>query len=65
VKLRIVFAAEPDREEEVRRRIEKALAGGSLTGPGGVKTNWTFRDSGPAVLSEAEREQAKRIAAER
>jgi len=63
VKLRIVFAAEPDKEDEVRRRIGKALAGGSLTGPGGVKTNWTLQDTGPGVLSESEREQAKRIAA--
>jgi hypothetical protein len=63
VKLRIVFAAEPAKENEVRGRIEKALAGGTLTGPGGVKTNWTFRDSGPAELSDAEREQAGRIAA--
>jgi hypothetical protein len=63
VKLRIVFAAEPDKEDEVRRRIGKALACGSLTGPGGVKTNWTLQDTGPGVLSESEREQAKRIAA--
>jgi hypothetical protein len=63
VRLRVVFAAEPAKENEVRRRIEKALAAGSLTGPGGVKTNWTFRESGPAELSEAEREQARRIAA--
>jgi hypothetical protein len=63
VKLRIVFAAEPEKEEEVRRRIEKALAGESLTKPGGVKTNWTYRGGGPGVLNEAEREQARRIAA--
>jgi hypothetical protein len=63
VRLRVVFATEPAQENEVRRRIEKALAGGSLTGPGGVKTNWTFRESGPAELSEAEQEQARRIAA--
>ncbi len=63
VTLRIVFAAEPEKEGEVRRRIERALAGESLTKPGGVKTNWTYRGGGPAVLSAAEQEQARRIAA--
>ncbi|MDE8668499.1 hypothetical protein PY310_07880 [Pseudarthrobacter sp. H3Y2-7] len=63
VTLRIVFAAEPDKEGDVRRRIERALAGESLTKPGGVKTNWTYRGGGPAVLSAAEQEQARRIAA--
>ena len=63
VELRIVFAAEPDKEDDVRRRIGKALAGGTLTGPGGVKTNWTLQDAGPGVLTQSEREQAKRIAA--
>ncbi|MCU1515875.1 MAG: Uncharacterized protein JWQ75_596 [Pseudarthrobacter sp.] len=62
VKLRIVFAAEPDKEDEVRRRIEKALASGSLTGPGGVKTNWTLQETGPGVLTGPERDQATRIA---
>ena len=62
VTLRTVFAAEPDKEGEVRRRIERALAGESLTKPGGAKTNWTYRGSGPDVLNEAEQEQARRIA---
>ena len=62
VDLRIVFAVEPAREAEVRRRIDRALASGSLTGPDGVRTNWSLRDSHAGVLSAAESEQAKRIA---
>ncbi len=62
VDLRIVFAVEPAREGEVRRRIDKALDSGTLTGPDGVRTNWSLQDSHAAVLSATEREQAKRIA---
>ena len=63
VDLRIVFAVEPAREVEVRCRIDKALASGSLTGPDGVRTDWFLQDSHAAALSAAESEQAKRIAA--
>ncbi|MCU1518037.1 MAG: hypothetical protein JWQ75_2758 [Pseudarthrobacter sp.] len=62
VELRIVFAAEPALEGEVRRRIGKALAAGSVTGPDGVATRWSLQDTGPAELTDAEREHAKRIA---
>lgn len=63
VELRIVFAAEPALESEVRRRIGIALASGSLTGPDGVTTRWSLQGSNAAVLRDAEREQAIRIAA--
>jgi hypothetical protein len=63
VELRIVFAAEPAEEGEVRARISKALESGSLTGPGGVTTHWSLLGTRPGVLSDAEREHAKRIAA--
>jgi hypothetical protein len=62
VELRIVFAAEPAQEGEVRARIGKALASGSLTRPDGVTTRWSVLDTRAGVLSEAEREHAKRIA---
>lgn len=61
MELRIVFAAEPAQEGEVRRRIDKALASGSLTGPAGT-TSWSLQGSNAAVLSGAERAHAKRIA---
>ena len=63
VELRIVFATDPGQEAEVRRRIDKALASGSLTGPDGVTTDWALLGSHAAVLSGAEREHAARIAA--
>jgi hypothetical protein len=62
VELRIVFAVDPGQEAEVRRRIAKALASGSLTGPEGVTTEWALLGSHAAVLSGAERGQAERIA---
>jgi hypothetical protein len=62
--LRVVFAAEPDAEDEVRRRIGKALAAGTLTGPDGVKTGWSLEQSAPGSLSEGECEHALRIAAQ-
>ncbi|MDR7158290.1 hypothetical protein [Arthrobacter sp. BE255] len=62
VELRIVFAADPGQEAEVRRRIDKALASGSLTGPDGMTTRWSLQGSSAAVLSGAERGQAERIA---
>ncbi|WP_426227078.1 hypothetical protein [Pseudarthrobacter sp. DSP2-3-2b1] len=63
VALRVVFAAEPEAESEVRRRIDSALAAGSLTGPDGVRTDWSLRGSAAGVLTTAERGQAERIAA--
>ena len=62
VALRVVFAAEPEAEDEVRRRIDSALAAGSLTSPDGVKTGWSLLQSSAGVLSDAERGQAERIA---
>jgi hypothetical protein len=62
VELRIVFAAEPQQEGEVRRRIERALASGFLTGPDGVTTRWSLQGTKAGILSEAELDHAKRIA---
>jgi hypothetical protein len=62
LELRIVFAAEPAQEAEVRRRIDKALAAGSLTGPDGTTTLWSLRVARAGVLSGGELDHAKRIA---
>jgi hypothetical protein len=62
LRLRTVFAADPSAEEEVRRRIDKALASGFLAGPDGVKSGWSLRSSGPDVPSAAEDEHGQRIA---
>jgi hypothetical protein len=63
VELRIVFAAEPQQEGEVRRRIERALASGFLTDPDGVTTRWAVLGTKAGIPSEAELDHAKRIAA--
>ena len=63
VRLRILFAAEPEREEEVRRRIGEALAGGSVVGPDGRESRWELRSSAPAPVREDEAEHARRLAA--
>jgi hypothetical protein len=61
VRLRILFAAEPALEAEVRRRIEAALAGGRLAGPDGVTTDWQLRSGRPGDLSPDEADHAERL----
>jgi hypothetical protein len=63
VELRIVFATEPGQEAEVRARINKALESGALTGPDGTITSWSLLGTSADVLSGAELEHAKRMAA--
>jgi hypothetical protein len=50
LRVRILFAAEPDREGEVRHLIEKALSG-QLKFPDGFTTPWQLRSSWPSELS--------------
>lgn len=54
VSLRVVFATEPENEEDVRRRIDEALGTGSVTGPAGTSTHWEFRGSTVAEVSVSE-----------
>ncbi|HEY5769890.1 MAG TPA: hypothetical protein VIS71_08595 [Terrimicrobium sp.] len=61
--LRVVFVADPVEEESVRRMIGDALLGGHCTGPDGTISQWTLETSGASVLTEDERELARRIAA--
>jgi hypothetical protein len=61
VDLRVVFATEPEHEEEVRRRIDGALRAGAAADPEGAIRHWDFRSSGPAVLSPSELAHALRI----
>jgi hypothetical protein len=62
VLLRVVFAAEPEHENDVRRRIDRALRTGSVTGPDGITTYWEFRASKTGALSPAEADHGRRIA---
>jgi hypothetical protein len=51
LRLRILFATEPDRVDEVRRRIDDALATG----------DWRLVGSGCARIEAAERDHARRL----
>ena len=62
VTLRTIFAADPQREAEVRRRIDDALARGSQAGPDGTVVRWTFVAAGAGGLTAAERYHGRRIA---
>jgi hypothetical protein len=63
VRLRILFAAEPADEDEVRTRIDRALAGGRLVGPEGRPTRWQLRAARRGRLHDDEAEHAQRLAA--
>jgi hypothetical protein len=62
VRLRILFATEPDRADLVRQRIDDALSGGELSGPDGGTTRWQLRDSRPGEVTPAEADHAERLA---
>jgi hypothetical protein len=59
--LRIIFSTPAHNEDEVRRRIDGALALGALSTPDGATSRWTLLASGPGKLSAAERKHAGRI----
>lgn len=63
VDVRILFATEPEREPEVRARIERALSTGCLVGPHGVRTEWSLRSCARADVLPEERELTARWAA--
>ncbi len=51
VRLRILFATEPDKVDEVRERIDHALAGG----------DWSLIESGCARVEPGDRDHARRL----
>ncbi|HEY0167945.1 MAG TPA: hypothetical protein VGB75_12970 [Jatrophihabitans sp.] len=61
VRVRTLFAAEPDQEPEVRRLIEQALRSGELSGPDGATARWQLRGSEAAEVSPEERAHAERL----
>jgi hypothetical protein len=64
VRLRVLFAAEPDQAGEVHRRIEQALRAGELAAadePDRPRARWQLRRSAPAQVSETEQDQATRL----
>lgn len=60
--VRVVFATQPENEEQVRKRIEKALRAGSVTKPDGTAAHWDFLESAAATLSPSEAALAGRLA---
>ncbi len=61
VSLRIVFAAEPQGEAEVRSRIAAALGVGRVTGPDGRVSRWTMRTCAPDVPTPDEVAHGRKI----
>jgi hypothetical protein len=61
VTLRVLFAAAPGDEAEVRRRIDAALARGVGGDPDGVRTQWDVVRTGPSPVAPREREHAERL----
>lgn len=61
VRLRVLFAAEPAAEAEVRARIDEALDGAVLVGPDGVTTRWRFRGARPGPVRQDEAAHAERL----
>jgi hypothetical protein len=59
--LRVLFAAAPNRADEVRRRIDAALAEGAFTGPGGRTARWRTVRSGCVRVAAADRPHARRL----
>lgn len=62
VRVRVLFAVEALQESEVRQRIDRALAGGELSGPNGVSTRWQLLSSEYSAVLPEEAEHAQRLA---
>jgi hypothetical protein len=61
VTLRVLFAAAPADETQVRSLIEEALVRGWGDDPGGVRSSWRLVSSGPSPVRFEEEEHAARL----
>ena len=61
VRLRVLFAAEPGDEREVRTRIDAALISGQQEGPDGAANHWRLVSSGTAEIAAGEFAHAERL----
>ena len=61
VRLRVLFAAEPEDEPEVRRRIEQALAEGEIAAPDGALNRWRLLSSDASAVRPDEYEHGGRL----
>ena len=62
VRLRVLFAAEPADEPEVRRRIADALAAGQVLTPGGDLARWRVASEGSSEVRPEESDHGQRLA---
>ena len=61
VRLRTLFAVEPELEPIVRQRIEAALASLQFVAPDGVLTTWQLLSSNPGDVHKTELQHAARL----
>ncbi|HKS98048.1 MAG TPA: hypothetical protein VJT31_00835 [Rugosimonospora sp.] len=61
VRVRTLFAAEPDAEQTVRQRIDRALSGGRCQGPDGSVTRWRLQASRPGEVTAEEHAHGERL----
>jgi hypothetical protein len=61
VTVRVVFAAEPSVENDVRARITAALETGSFRGPDGLVSQWTLEQHQTTTLNADELPLAERL----
>jgi hypothetical protein len=61
VRLRILFAAEPDDEPRVRELIDGALRRGSGDTPEGTAAHWRLVSSAASAVQPAEEDHAERL----
>ena len=65
VRLRVLFAAAPGDEAEVRGRIDDALSAGELVTPEGAVARWRLVSSEVGAVRPDEAEHARRLAGAR
>ncbi len=63
VRVRTLFAVEPAREQEVRRRILTALIAGRLVDDDGRESRWQLRSSASSAVLPDETDHVRRLAA--
>ena len=63
VRLRVLFAAEPGDEAEVRRRIDEALGQGRQGGPDGAVSAWRVVSSAAGAVRPDELDHGRRLSA--
>ncbi|MDX6432471.1 MAG: hypothetical protein QOE54_4837 [Streptosporangiaceae bacterium] len=61
VRIRALFATEPEQEEHIRQRIDLALSTGRLHDPDGMTTRWRLCSSQRSDLAEQETDHAERL----